>query len=78
MRLFFFFWRKQPASSVLRPDRQEGTLLIKTPFMRWMAPKAATTEPNSVLVDLRGQRSDTTAVKNLSLGSPGTGRLLVS
>lgn len=50
---------------------------VKIVFMRGIVLKAATTEPNPVLVDLRGQRSGTTSVKYLSLGSPGTGRLLV-
>lgn len=50
---------------------------VKIVFMRWIVPKAATTEANSVLVDLRSQRSGTTSAKYLSLGSPGTGRLLV-
>ena len=46
-------------------------------FLRWIFLKAATTELTFILVDLRSQRSETTSVEYLSLGSPGTGMLLV-
>lgn len=67
-----FCGRKSPASSVLRPDRNSVKF-----FLRWVFLKAATTELTFILVDLRSQRSETTSVEYLSLGSPGTGMLLV-
>lgn len=54
------FFLKKANCTLYSQARQTGRNSSFFLFMRWMAPQAATTEPNSVLVDLRSQRSETT------------------